>query len=64
MISHSVSIWYFTEYEAALIIYLDNSENVGLSDWNLMIKYVQDVCKKSAIGPDKTHVAIVDVGTL
>jgi len=55
--------WYFlTVYRATLILCIDNSENVGHDNWQLILKFVQHIIKLSDIGHNRTHVGIVDYG--
>jgi len=43
---------------------IENSESIGKDNWNLIIKFVQEVTKLSNVGPDKNHMGIVEFGTL
>jgi len=53
-----------TDYLATLIVCIDSSANVGLDNWKLLIKFIQDVSKEADIGLNRNHFGVLDIGTL
>jgi len=47
---------------ADIVFCLDNSESIGTENWPLVQVLVQDLIKQLNVGPDSTHVGLVDFG--